>query len=132
MIRIVPLGVVFLVGLSAIAVMLGVVWLAPGLGAVAAATKKSTLPSPEIVVPTVAGIEADRLPIRISEDTLTNADKVDIAYVTPTEQANAAKEKSKNRSTDTPQRQVIDVTECRFDELAPLLGRLNLSPPCVY
>ena len=78
---IVPLGVVFLVGLSAIAVMLGVAWLAPGLGAVAAAAKKSTLPSPEIVVPTVAGIQADRLPIRISEDTLTNADKVDIGAI---------------------------------------------------
>lgn len=164
MIRIVALGVVFLAGLGTIAVTLGVVWLAPGLDAIAAAAKKSTLP-PEILVPIVAGNEADRLPIRISEDTLTNAEKVDIAYVTPTEQGQfthaesvphktasspssditprqwhdphdastkVAREKSKSRSTDRSQKQVSDVTECRSDELAPLLRKLNLSPPCDY
>lgn len=161
MIRIVALGVVFLAGLGAIAVTLGVVWLAPGLDAIAAAAKKSTLPPPEILVPIVAGNEADRLPIRISEGTLTNSEKVDIAYVTPTEHgqfthaqsvpqktasssspdqwhdpydpsAKVAKERSKGRSADRPQKQVSDVTECRSDELAPLLRKLNLSPPCDY
>lgn len=61
-------------------VALGVVCLA-GLGAIAAAAKKPPLPQPaEIVFPKVAGIKADRLPLVIRRDTLTDAEKVDVAY----------------------------------------------------
>jgi hypothetical protein len=63
-------------------VALGVVCLA-GLGAIAAAAKKTTPPaSPEVVMPIASGNKADRLPIRV-DDTLTEADRVHAAYVPP-------------------------------------------------
>jgi hypothetical protein len=63
-------------------VALGVVCLA-GLGAIAAAAKKSTppSPSPEVVFPVVVGNKTDRLPIRTKQDTLTDTDKIDVVYV---------------------------------------------------
>jgi len=68
-------------------VALGVVCLA-GLGAIAAAAKKSTppSPSPEVVFPVVVGNKTDRLPIRTKQDTLTDTDKIDVVYVPPTGQ----------------------------------------------
>jgi hypothetical protein len=67
-------------------VALGVVCLA-ALGAIAFAAKRSTPPpSPEIVMPVVAGNKADRLPIMIHQDTLAYAEKVDVVYVPFTEQ----------------------------------------------
>ena len=68
-------------------VALGVICLA-GLGAIAAAAKKSTPPSPftEVVFPVVAGNKSDRLPIKTKQDTLTDTDKVDVVYVPPTGQ----------------------------------------------
>ena len=66
-------------------VALGIVCLA-ALGAIAAAAKKSTLPqSAEVVFPVVAGDKADRLPRMTRGDTLTDAEKVEIAYVAPVE-----------------------------------------------
>jgi hypothetical protein len=67
-------------------VALGVVCLA-GLGAIAAAAKKSPPPPPpEVVMPVVAGNKADRLPLIINQDTLTDIEKVDVVYVPSTEQ----------------------------------------------
>jgi hypothetical protein len=68
-------------------VALGVVCLA-GLGAIAAAAKKSP-PPPEVVMPLVAGNKADRLPLKINQDTPTEAKKVDVVYVPPGEQSQA-------------------------------------------
>jgi hypothetical protein len=66
-------------------VALGVVCLA-GLGAIAAAAKKSPLPQPvEIVFPIVAGRKADRLPLRPRLDTPTDLERVEVAYVPPVE-----------------------------------------------
>ncbi len=67
-------------------VALGVICLA-GLGAIAAAAKKSRppSPSPEVVFPVVVGNKTDRLPIR-TQDTLTDTDKVDVVYVPSTGQ----------------------------------------------
>jgi hypothetical protein len=69
-------------------VALGVVCLA-GLGAIAAAAKKSPPPPPDVVMPVVAGNKADRLPLIINRDTLTDAEKVDVVYVSPSEQGQA-------------------------------------------
>ncbi len=64
-------------------VALGVVCLA-GLGAIAAAAKKSPPPQPaEVVFPVVAGNKADRLQLVIRQDTPTDAEKVDVVYVPP-------------------------------------------------
>lgn len=66
-------------------VALGVVCLA-GLGAIAAAAKKSTSPQPaEVVFPKVAGSKADRLPLIARLDTPTEAEKADVVYVAPVE-----------------------------------------------
>ena len=66
-------------------VALGVVCLA-GLGAIAAAAKKSPPPQPaEVVFPVVAGNKADRLQLVIRRDTLTDAEKVNVVYVPPVE-----------------------------------------------
>jgi hypothetical protein len=66
-------------------VALGVVCLA-GLGAIAAAAKKPSLPQPaEIVFPKVAGSKADRLPLVARPDTLTGTEKAEVAYVPPVE-----------------------------------------------
>jgi hypothetical protein len=62
-------------------VALGVACLA-GLGAIAAAAKKPSLPQPaEIVFPKVAGSKADRLPLIPRLGTPTDVEKVDVAYV---------------------------------------------------
>lgn len=65
-------------------VALGVVCLA-GLGAIAAAAKKTPPPQPaEVVFPMVAGNKADRLQLIIRRDTPTDAEKVvDVVYVPP-------------------------------------------------
>jgi hypothetical protein len=66
-------------------VALGVVCLA-GLGAIAAAAKKSAPPPlPELVMPVVAGNKADRLPLRMNKDTPTEVDEVNVVYVPPPE-----------------------------------------------
>jgi len=66
-------------------VALGIVSLV-ALGAIAAAAKKLTLPqSAEVAFPVVAGDKADRLPRMTRADTLTDAEKVQIAYVAPVE-----------------------------------------------
>jgi hypothetical protein len=71
-------------------VALGFICLA-GLGAIAAAAKKSTPPlPPEVVMPVVSGNKADRLPlITIREDKPTDAQKVDVVYVQPSEEGQA-------------------------------------------
>jgi hypothetical protein len=62
---------------------LGVVCLA-GLGAIAAAAKKPSLPQPaKIVFPKVAGSKADRLPLILRLGTPTDVERVDVAYVPP-------------------------------------------------
>lgn len=64
-------------------VVLGVACLA-GLGAIAAASKKSAPPpGPEVVRPIVAGNKADRLPFAIKLDMPTAVESVDVAYVQP-------------------------------------------------
>lgn len=66
-------------------VALGVVCLA-GVGAIAAAAKKSPAPRPaEIVFPVAAGDKADRLPITSIPETTTEADKVSVVYIPPVE-----------------------------------------------
>jgi hypothetical protein len=70
------------------AVALGVVCLA-GLGAIAAAAKKSQPAPPAVVMPIGAGNKADRLPLKINQDTPTEAEKVDVVYVPPSEQSQA-------------------------------------------
>jgi hypothetical protein len=68
------------------AVALGVVCLA-GLGAIAAAARKSPPPRPaEVAFPVAAGVKADRLPLIIRQDALADAEKVDVVYVPPVEQ----------------------------------------------
>ena len=64
-------------------VALGVVCVT-GLGAIAAAAKKSPPPQPaEFVFPVVAGNKADRLQLVIRRNTPTDAEKVDVVYVPP-------------------------------------------------
>jgi hypothetical protein len=69
-------------------VALGFICLA-GLGAIAAAAKKSTPPPPEVVMPVVSGNKTDRLPLTIKEDKPTDAEKVDVMYVQPSEEGRA-------------------------------------------
>jgi hypothetical protein len=69
-------------------VALGFICLA-GLGAIAAAAKKSTPPPPEVVMPVVSGNKSDRLPLTIKEDKPTDAEKVDVVYVQPSEEGQA-------------------------------------------
>ena len=70
-------------------VALGFICLA-GLGAIAAAAKKSTPPPLEVVMPVVSGNKADRLPLAINEDKPTVAEKVDVVYVQPSEEGQAS------------------------------------------
>ena len=71
-------------------VALGFICLA-GLGAIAAAAKKSTPPPPpEVVMPVVSGNKSDRLPLTTKEDKPTDAEKVDVVYVQPSEQGQAS------------------------------------------
>jgi hypothetical protein len=73
-------------------VALGFICLA-GLGAIAAAAKKTTPPTPpqpEVIMPVVSGNKTDRLPLTIKEDKPTDAEKVDVAYVQPSEEGQAS------------------------------------------
>jgi hypothetical protein len=65
-------------------VALGFICLA-GVGAIAAAAKKSTPPL-EVVMPVVSGNKTDRLPLTINEDKPTDAEKVDVVYVQPSQE----------------------------------------------
>ena len=69
-------------------VALGFICLA-GLGAIAAAAKKST-PPPEVVMPVVSGNKTDRLPLTVKEDKPTDAEKVDVVYVQPSQEGQAS------------------------------------------
>jgi hypothetical protein len=69
-------------------VALGFICLA-GLGAIAAAAKKSTPPLPEVVMPVVSGNKTDRLPLTIKEVKPTDAE-VDVVYVQPSEEGQAS------------------------------------------
>ena len=69
-------------------VALGFICLA-GLGAIAAAAMKSTPPLPEVVMPVVSGNKSDRLPLTINEDKPTDAGKVDVVYIQPSEESPA-------------------------------------------
>jgi hypothetical protein len=70
-------------------VALGFICLA-GLGAIAAAAKKSTPPPPpEVVMPVVSGTKSDRLPLTINEHKPTDAEKVDVVYVQPSQEGQA-------------------------------------------
>lgn len=67
-------------------VALGVVCLA-GLGAIAAAAKKTSLPRPaEIVFPIATGNKADRVPINSNPETTTEVEKVNVVYIPPAEE----------------------------------------------
>ena len=71
-------------------VALGFICLA-GLGAIAAAAMKSTPPPPpEVVMPVVSGNKTDRLPLIINEDKPTDAEKVDVVYVQPSQEGQAS------------------------------------------
>ena len=87
-------------------VALGVVCLA-GLGAIAAAAKKSPPPPPEVVMPMVAGNKADRLPLKINQGTPTEAEKVDVVYVPPSEQSQAVLPPPAPKQVGSPPHRVI-------------------------
>ena len=71
-------------------VALGFICLA-GVGAIAAAATKSTPPPPlEVVMPVVSGNKTDRLPLIINEDKPTDAEKVDVVYVQPSQEGQAS------------------------------------------
>ena len=70
-------------------VALGFICLA-GLGAIAAAAMKSTPPPREVVMPVVSENKTDRLPLVINENKPTNAEKVDVVYVQPSEEGQAS------------------------------------------
>jgi hypothetical protein len=71
-------------------VALGFICLA-GVGAIAAAATKSTSPRPlEVVMPVVSGNKTDRLPLTINEDKPTDAEKVDVVYVQPSQEGQAS------------------------------------------
>ena len=61
-----------------------------GLGAIAAAAMKTTPPPPQVVMPVVSGNKADRLPLTINEDKPTDAEKVDVVYVQPSQEGQAS------------------------------------------
>jgi hypothetical protein len=77
------------------AIAFGVVCLA-GLGAIGATAKKSASPLSE-VFPTATGNKADRLSFADGQGTLTSADRVDIAYVSPTDRSKSATIQSGNQ-----------------------------------
>jgi hypothetical protein len=80
-------------------VALGVACLA-SLGAIGA-VKKSP-PPPEVVMPVVAGNKADRLPLIMHQDTLTDAEKADVVYVPPSEQGQAGLPPPASQKPATP------------------------------
>lgn len=70
-------------------VVLGVACLV-GLGAIAAATKKSgPPPAAGVVMPIVAGNKADRLPFTIKLDMPAAGERADVTYVQPGEEEQA-------------------------------------------
>lgn len=70
-------------------VVLGVACLV-GLGAIAAAAKKSgPPPAADVVMPIVAGNKADRLPFTIKVDMPAAGERADVAYVQPGEEEQA-------------------------------------------
>ena len=82
------------------AIAFGVVCLA-GLGAIGATAKKSASSLSE-VFPTVTGNKTDRLSFADGHDTLTSADRVNIAYVSPTDRSNLATIQSGNQAKRGP------------------------------
>ena len=94
-------------------VALGFICLA-GVGAIAAAAKKSTPPPVEIVMPVVSGNKTDRLPLAINEDKPTDAEKADVVYVQPGQEGQASppsrisEEPAHARQPDTNSRHVHD------------------------
>ena len=71
-------------------VALGFICLA-GVGAIAAAATKSTPPPLlEVVMPVVAGNKTDRLPPTTNQDKPTDAEKVDVVYVQPSQEGQAS------------------------------------------
>jgi hypothetical protein len=94
-------------------VALGFICLA-GVGAIAAAAKKSTPPPLEVVMPVVSGNKADRLPLTIKEDKPTDAEKVDVVYVQPGQEGQASppspisEEPAPTRQPDISSRHVHD------------------------
>jgi len=94
-------------------VALGFICLA-GVGAIAAAAKKSTPPPLEVVMPVVSGNKADRLPLTIKEDKPTDAEKVDVVYVQPGQEGQASppsrlsEEPAPARQPDINSRHVYD------------------------
>jgi len=81
-------------------VALGVVCLA-GLGAIAAAAKKSPPPQPaEVVFP--AGNKADRLQLVIRRDTPTDAEKVDVVYVPSIEDLAPSNQSAPHKAASPP------------------------------
>jgi hypothetical protein len=68
-----------------------------GLGAIAGAAIRSTPPQPETVRPVVAGNKADRLPLVANENVPKGAEKIDAAYVQPTDEVQGG------RPAETPQ-----------------------------
>ena len=94
-------------------VALGFICLA-GVGAIAAAAKKSTPPPLEIVMPVVSGNKTDRLPLTIKEDKPTDTEKVVVVYVQPGQEGQASppsrisEEPAPARQPDTNSRHVHD------------------------
>ena len=78
------------------AIAFGVVCLA-GVGAIGATAKKSASPLSE-VFPTVTGNKGDRLSFADGQDTLSSADRVDVAYVSPTDRGKLATLQSGNQT----------------------------------
>jgi hypothetical protein len=83
-------------------VALGVVCLA-GLGAIAAAAKKSPPPQPaEVIFPVVDGNKADRMQLVLRPNTPTDAEKVDVVYVPPVEDFAPSNQSASQKAADPP------------------------------
>ena len=88
-------------------VALGVVCLA-GLGAIAAAAKKPSLPQPaEIVFPKVAGSKADRLPLIPRLGTPTDVERMDVVYVPPVEDVAPSSQSAPQKAASPPSPRII-------------------------
>jgi len=68
----------------------------------AAAMKPPRLQQVEIVFPVVAGIKTDRLPLVISPDAPTDAEKVDVVYVPPVAEDLASSNQSAPQEPASP------------------------------
>jgi hypothetical protein len=88
-------------------VALGIVCLT-GLGALAAAAKKSPLPQQaEVVFPIVAGSKADRLPLIPHLATSSGVDRADVAYVPPVEDVAAVEPVSAAKGTESTAPRIV-------------------------